>query len=173
MKDENDLDVWIDHAEDDFNAAGKLLRGKKPSIYGACFHAQQCAEKYIKAMLVVKVQRFPMTHDLVILNTLLQQAGIDMMISEDLLELFVLGRLEQLEVRLVGRVVGQHVEDEPLLDRLPHRVDVERLGDTARAWPAEQLDRTTCAGPLRPANKSPALKSPPRRAMRLCEPAAG
>ena len=60
MKGENDLDVWIDHAEDDFNAAGKLLRGKKPPIYGACFHAQQCAEKYIKAMLVVKVQQFPL-----------------------------------------------------------------------------------------------------------------
>ena len=87
MKDENDLDVWIDHAEDDFNATGKLLRGKKPSIYGACFHAQQCAEKYMKAMLIVKGQRFPMTHDLVILNTLLQQAGMDMDVSEDLLEL--------------------------------------------------------------------------------------
>lgn len=87
MKDENDLEVWIDHAEDDFNAAGKLLRGKKPSIYGACFHAQQCAEKYMKAMLVVRGQRFPMTHDLVILNTLLGQAGADMNISEDLLEL--------------------------------------------------------------------------------------
>jgi len=24
MKDNNDLDVWIDHAEDDFNAAAKL-----------------------------------------------------------------------------------------------------------------------------------------------------
>lgn len=87
MKGENDLDVWIDHAEDDFNAAGKLLRGKKPSIYGACFHAQQCAEKYLKAILVFREQRFPMTHDLVILNTLLQQAGVDMQISEDLLEL--------------------------------------------------------------------------------------
>lgn len=87
MKGENDLDVWVDHAEDDFNAAGKLLRGKKPSIYGACFHAQQCAEKYMKAMLIVKGQRFPMTHDLVILTTLLQQAGMDMKISEDLLEL--------------------------------------------------------------------------------------
>ena len=87
MKDENDLDVWIDHAEDDFNATGKLLRGKKPSIYGACFHAQQCAEKYMKAMLIVKGQRLPMTHDLVILNTLLQQAGMDMDVSEDLLEL--------------------------------------------------------------------------------------
>ena len=87
MKGENDLDVWIDHAEDDFNAAGKLLRGKKPSIYGACFHAQQCAEKYLKAILVFREQRFPMTHDLVILNTLLQQVGVDMQISEDLLEL--------------------------------------------------------------------------------------
>lgn len=87
MKGESDLDVWIDHAEDDFNAAGKLLRGKKPSIYGACFHAQQCAEKYMKAILVFREQRFPMTHDLVILNTLLQQAGVDMNIAEDLLEL--------------------------------------------------------------------------------------
>ncbi|MBI3169451.1 MAG: HEPN domain-containing protein [Chloroflexi bacterium] len=87
MKGDNDLAVWIDHAEDDFNATGKLLRGKMPSIYGACFHAQQCAEKYMKAILVVKEQRFPMTHDLVVVNTLLQQAGVDMNISEDLLEL--------------------------------------------------------------------------------------
>lgn len=42
----NEFEIWIDHAEDDFNAAQKLIRGKKPSIYGACFHAQQCAEKY-------------------------------------------------------------------------------------------------------------------------------
>lgn len=87
MKDNNDLAVWIDHAEDDFNAAGKLLRGKKPSIYGACFHAQQCAEKYMKAILVFREQRFPMTHDLVIINILLQQVGVDMKISEDHLEL--------------------------------------------------------------------------------------
>ena len=87
MKDNNDLAVWIDHAEDDFNAAGKLLRGKKPSIYGACFHAQQCAEKYMKAILVFREQRFPMTHDLVIINILLQQVGVDMKISENHLEL--------------------------------------------------------------------------------------
>ena len=87
MKGDNDLAVWIDHAEDDFNAAGKLLRGKKPSIYGGCFHAQQCAEKYMKAILVFREQRFPMTHDLVIINILLQQVGMDMKISEDHLEL--------------------------------------------------------------------------------------
>ena len=79
----SDLEIWIDHAEDDMNAAAKLLRGKKPSIYGACFHAQQCAEKYIKAMLVFKDQSFPMLHDLLILNNLLVKAGIFMGLPED------------------------------------------------------------------------------------------
>lgn len=83
----SDLEIWIDHAEDDFNAAGKLLRGKKPSIYGACFHTQQCAEKYMKALLVVKGKRFPMIHDLVTINSLLQRAGINMEVSENALAL--------------------------------------------------------------------------------------
>jgi hypothetical protein len=38
----------------------------------------------------------------------------------------VLGRLEELPVRLVGGVVPEHVEDEPLLDRLAHAVQAER-----------------------------------------------
>lgn len=87
MSAENELEVWLDHAEDDFNAVQKLLRGVKPSIYGACFHSQQCAEKYMKAMLVLKGKRFPMTHDLVNINNLLQHNGINMEISEDQLEL--------------------------------------------------------------------------------------
>jgi HEPN domain-containing protein len=87
MNAESDLEIWIDHAEDDANAAGKLLRGKKPSIYGACFHAQQCAEKYMKALLVVKGKRFPMIHDLVTINNLLQRAGINMEVSENNLAL--------------------------------------------------------------------------------------
>ncbi len=86
MKEDNDLEIWIDHAEDDFNAAGKLLRGKKPSVYGACFHAQQCAEKYMKAILVIQGKRFPMTHDLVLINKLLSQSEIVTGFSEDLLE---------------------------------------------------------------------------------------
>ena len=39
----------------------------------------------------------------------------------------VLDLLQQAEIGLVGGVVGQHVEDEPLLDRLPHGVEAERL----------------------------------------------
>ena len=43
----------------------------------------------------------------------------------------VLAGLEQLEVGRVRRVVLQHVEDEPLLDRLPHRVAVRGLAVAA------------------------------------------
>ena len=73
----NDFKAWIEHAEDDFANARKLIQGSKPSIYGTCFHAQQCAEKYLKAMLVHKDKSFPMTHDLVLLNDLLTQAQAD------------------------------------------------------------------------------------------------
>jgi hypothetical protein len=41
-------------------------------------------------------------------------------------------RVGELEGERVRRVVAQHVEDEPLLDRLPHGVDVERRGQVAR-----------------------------------------
>jgi HEPN domain-containing protein len=86
MNERNDLQAWIEHAEDDFSISGKLLRGTKPSVYGTCFHAQQCAEKYMKAMLVFKDQAFPMTHDLLIINNLLLQAGIFIGIPEDTLD---------------------------------------------------------------------------------------
>lgn len=105
MNAKSDLEIWIDHAEDDANAAGKLLRGKKPSVYGACFHAQQCAEKYMKALLVVKGERFPMIHDLVTLNSLLQRAGINMEISEN-----DLGLLSSYAVR--ARYSGERPEIE-------------------------------------------------------------
>jgi len=86
MSEANDLEAWVDHAEDDYNNSGKLIRGSKPSIYGTCFHAQQSAEKYMKAMLVFKGKRFPMTHDLVVINNLLSEAGIFIGITEDTLD---------------------------------------------------------------------------------------
>ena len=86
MKEHNDFTAWIEHAEDDFHNTGKLIRGSKPSIYGTCFHAQQCAEKYMKAMLVHKEKPFPMTHDLTLLNNLLEQVGVFMGMNEDTLD---------------------------------------------------------------------------------------
>jgi len=52
-------------------------------IYGATFHAQQCAEKYLKALLVMKQVPFPRTHDLSALVRLCQQNGIILTIPED------------------------------------------------------------------------------------------
>ena len=86
MKEHNDFEAWIEHAEDDFRNSGKLIRGSRPSIYGTCFHAQQCVEKYMKAMLVHKEKSFPMTHDLTLLNNLLEQVGVFMGTTEDTLD---------------------------------------------------------------------------------------
>ncbi|HJS18273.1 MAG TPA: HEPN domain-containing protein [Anaerolineales bacterium] len=49
---------------------------KKPLLAAACFHAQQCAEKYLKALLLLKDVDFPKTHDLPTLDTLCQQNRI-------------------------------------------------------------------------------------------------
>jgi len=46
------------------------------AIQGICFHAQQSAEKYLKAVLVSRRVYFPKTHDLVFLNQLCEQSGI-------------------------------------------------------------------------------------------------
>jgi len=43
---------WVQKAEDDFVVAQKMYRACKRPVYDAvCFHAQQCAEKYLKAFL--------------------------------------------------------------------------------------------------------------------------
>lgn len=56
---------WIERAEHDFlNAAHTLkILGKCP-YDTVCFHAQQGAEKYLKALLVLLEIDFPKTHNL-------------------------------------------------------------------------------------------------------------
>ena len=47
------LKAWIKKAENDLIAAKILFKTKpEPPLDIICFHAQQCAEKYIKAYLV-------------------------------------------------------------------------------------------------------------------------
>ena len=52
MSDSNEYLEWVAIAEQDLKMAKAAVRFKAPSTYGACFHAQQCAEKYLKALLV-------------------------------------------------------------------------------------------------------------------------
>lgn len=55
---------WIEKAEADLAAAEWLMRAPQPSYDAVCFHAQQCAEKYLKAQLQEAMLSFPKTHDL-------------------------------------------------------------------------------------------------------------
>lgn len=67
---------WANYAEEDLIMAKSALRHRKPLTTSSCFHSQQCAEKYFKAILVAQDVEFPKTHDLLILNTLCTNAGI-------------------------------------------------------------------------------------------------
>ncbi len=54
---------WVSKAEGDFVTAGRELRARKSPNYDAvCFHAQQCAEKYLKAVLQDNDKRIPKIH---------------------------------------------------------------------------------------------------------------
>ncbi|MDQ4100257.1 MAG: HEPN domain-containing protein [Chloroflexota bacterium] len=55
---------WVERAEGDYRAAVVLLSAAQPVSEAACFHAQQCAEKYLKAFLQEHDIRVPHTHDL-------------------------------------------------------------------------------------------------------------
>lgn len=76
MSDPNNPQDWVAYAEEDFDVAKTTLRRSKPFISPSCFHSQQCAEKYLKAMLVSKNVEFPKTQDLLALNTLCNNAEI-------------------------------------------------------------------------------------------------
>ncbi len=59
---------WIAKAEDDFSVMERECQVvTHPSYDAVCFHAQQCAEKYLKAHLCEVDAVFGKTHDLVAL----------------------------------------------------------------------------------------------------------
>ena len=62
---------WVRKAEADYRAAGNLDRGSDPLPDQVCFLCQQCAEKYLKALLEELGLTVPRTHVLGGLLTLL------------------------------------------------------------------------------------------------------
>ena len=65
---------WVTKAEGDFLTAGRELRARKSPNYDAvCFHAQQCAEKYLKAMLQENERSIPKIHNLIELMLLCEE----------------------------------------------------------------------------------------------------
>lgn len=62
---------WVQKAEEDWHVGQMSYRSRKyPSYDAACFHAQQCAEKYLKGRLEEAGIAFPKTHDLIKLLSL-------------------------------------------------------------------------------------------------------
>jgi HEPN domain-containing protein len=65
---------WVAKAEGDFTTAGRELRARKSPNYDAvCFHAQQCAEKYLKAVLQQNERNVPKIHNLIELMLLCEE----------------------------------------------------------------------------------------------------
>ncbi len=67
-----DAREWINRARSDLALA--RARGKGIYLEDLCFHAQQAAEKAIKALLIRHGIQFPYVHDLAALLTLLEKA---------------------------------------------------------------------------------------------------
>src|ERR1051325_9241248 len=58
-------DEWVRKAEVDRVVAKRCARGKTALHEAVCFHSQQCAEKYLKALLEELGLSVPKTHNLV------------------------------------------------------------------------------------------------------------
>jgi len=73
---------WVEKAEGDFATAARESRVRKaPNYDGVCFHAQQCAEKYLKAVLQEAGIAFAKTHNLAALldQTVVLESSWEMM----------------------------------------------------------------------------------------------
>ena len=77
---------WIEKAEGDYRSAERELRARRgPNYDAACFHAQQCAEKYLKAFLTHHQLPFRHIHDLEVLLEPIPAISPDFDMIRDLL----------------------------------------------------------------------------------------
>jgi HEPN domain-containing protein len=69
---------WMSHAKSDLRLA--LLAAEDPYIRleQVCFHAQQAAEKAIKAVLLSRGIEFPLTHDIEELLEITESSGLEL-----------------------------------------------------------------------------------------------
>ncbi len=66
---------WATKAENDLRTAAHTLKLQSDCPTDTvCFHAQQCVEKYVKALLVLRSIPFPKTHDLSVLTRALPES---------------------------------------------------------------------------------------------------
>jgi len=124
------LGQWVAKAENDLKGAVSALKmGRECPTDIVCFHAQQCVEKYQKALLVLNLIDFPKTHDLNALARLFPGALLPMLTDEQ--------RRRMTDYATVMRYPGDY-EEIPLLEaqsavRIARRVrrEIRKLLPTA------------------------------------------
>ena len=75
MNNPDDPRTWVDKAENDLLNVRNNLRAKHVPWDTICFHAQQAAEKMLKAFLVSRTRTASRTHDLIALLAEAVEAG--------------------------------------------------------------------------------------------------
>ncbi len=68
---------WITKAEGDYLTASREVCASPPNYDAVCFHAQQCIEKLLKAILITEGETPPRTHDLTVLDSMLRSVHPD------------------------------------------------------------------------------------------------
>lgn len=75
---------WVAKAEEDAFVSERESRVRKqPSPGAVCYHAQQCVEKYLKAILQEQGQPIPKIHDLASLSELCQFGPLTLPVERD------------------------------------------------------------------------------------------
>lgn len=122
--------AWLQRSRSDLVLGRTARDTPEVLLEDACFHAQQCAEKALKALLIDQGIAFPRTHVLETLLDLLRAAGVDVPAEVD--EAFVLTQYA-VETRYPG-------EWEPITDQ-----EARSALETAAyvlAWVEAQVENT-------------------------------
>ncbi len=112
---------WVGKAEDDFYSADLLLHaGQFPVASTACFHCQQCAEKYLKGFLQEHQIQFLRTHNLQALLELCLSIDSDFeTLRDDLLQ------LENYAVAI--RYPGMHISSDVAEQALVYATNIRQF----------------------------------------------
>lgn len=75
---------WIEKAEHDLRNAQYVITLENDCPFDTiCYHCQQSAEKYLKAVLVYHGTDFPRTHDLIVLaNLIARKVKLDISVEQ-------------------------------------------------------------------------------------------
>lgn len=105
---------WVEKAENDLETAVRVVRsGPDFPTDTVCFHAQQCVEKYLKALLVSQSVAFPKTHSIRDLLALLPRKKRQVFPDEAAVNeaLRLVRRLTEIQRRKKPRVTRPDTDD--------------------------------------------------------------